>query len=60
MAEALSFPLNRLTGRENPYRINKQTGTEFRTKWKVSMQPFAPFVVYKFSKYMGLKHKGTY
>jgi hypothetical protein len=60
MVEALSSPLLWLTGRENPYRVNKQTSTEFRTKWKVSMQSFAIFVVYKFNKYMGLKYKGIY
>jgi hypothetical protein len=60
MAEALSSPLCWLTRRENPYRLTKETSTEFRAKWKVSMQPFAAFVVYKFSKCKGLKYEGTH
>lgn len=59
MVEELSFPLRSLTRRENPYRLNKHSSTEFRTKWKVSTQPLAPSVFYKFSKYIGSKYKDT-
>jgi hypothetical protein len=60
MVEALSPPLPWLTRRENPYRINRETSTKFRTKWKVSMQHFVAFVIYKFSKCTVLKYEGTY
>jgi hypothetical protein len=59
MVEELSSPLRSLTRRENPYRLNKHSSTEFGTKWKVCIQPLAPSVFHKFSKYIGSEYKNT-